>query len=221
MKDRRIPHHDMLFIPLKALKRIELGQKVRVVLNLAAETITGTWEGRMMALRNGLHVLARVIAGATLCSVMVCNMSGCKEPPREPDIGSEAEAIRALDASWVAAGQSKNVDAWMAFYAADAAVLPPNEPVAASKDAIRKSVSELLMLPGLSIDWTPIKIEVAHSGELAYLYGAYNLAWDEGGKRATDKGKNVEIWKKLLDGRWKCIVDTWNSDLPPIPPTAY
>src|SRR3954454_18771313 len=48
-------------------------------------------------------------------------------------------------------------------------------------------------------------------------YGAYSLAWDESGKRATDKGKNVEIWKKQPNGHWKCVVDTWNSDLTPTP----
>ena len=55
---------------------------------------------------------------------------------------------------------------------------------------------------------------------MAYLYGAYHLAWDEDGKRATDQGKNVEIWKKQLNGQWKCIVDTWNSDLPANPAPA-
>jgi ketosteroid isomerase-like protein len=118
---------------------------------------------------------------------------------------------------WVAAGQSKSVDAWVAFYADGAAVLPPNEPIANSRKAIRKSVSELLRLPGLSIDWKPMKIEVARSGELAYLYSAYRLAWNDSGKGATDSGKNVEIWKKQSDGHWKCIVDTWNSDLPTTP----
>jgi uncharacterized protein (TIGR02246 family) len=150
--------------------------------------------------------------------MIACSVSGCRETAREPDMGSEIEAIRALDASWVTAGQSKNVDAWLAFYAEDATVLPPNEPVAASREAIRRTVSELLNLPGLSIDWKPAKIEVARSGELAYLYGAYSLAWDDGAKRATDKGKSLEIWKKERDGRWKCIVDTWSSDLSPTSP---
>jgi ketosteroid isomerase-like protein len=27
----------------------------------------------------------------------------------------------------------------------------------------------------------------------------------------------VEIWKKQADGNWKCIVDSWNTDLPPAP----
>lgn len=174
----------------------------------------------MKVLRNRVRALILAIAVATFCSLIACNVSGCKQTGRALDVDSEIEAIRALDASWVTAGQSKNVDAWVAFYADNATVLPPNEPAASSREAIRKSVSELLTLPGLSIDWKPAKIEVARSGELAYLYGAYNLAWDESGKRATDKGKNVEIWKKQPDGRWKCIVDTWNSDLAPSAPSA-
>jgi ketosteroid isomerase-like protein len=171
----------------------------------------------MKVLRNCVRVLVLAIAGATFRPLIACNVSGSKETAKEPDLASEAEAIRLLDSSWVTAGQSKNVDSWVAFYSEDAAVLPPNEPVATNRKAIRKSVTELLTLPGLSIDWKPTKIEVARSGELAYLYGAYNLAWDDSGKRATDKGKNVEIWKKQPDGHWRCVVDTWNSDLPPTP----
>jgi uncharacterized protein (TIGR02246 family) len=157
------------------------------------------------------------IGGGIFYLLLALNVTGCAQFGKEPDRATEVEAIRALDASWVAAAQSKSVDAWVAFYADDAAVLPPNEPIANSREAIRKSVSELLTLPRLSIDWKPTKIDMANSGELAYLYGAYRVAWDDGGKRATDVGKNVEIWKKQPDGHWKCIVDTWNSDLPTTP----
>jgi len=118
------------------------------------------------------------------------------------------------------ARQSKNVDAWVAFYADSAAVLSPDEPIASNSESIRKSVNELLTLPNLSIDWAPARIDVARSGDTAYLYGSYHLPWDEDCKRANDQGKNVEIWKKQLDGHWKCIVDTWNSDLPANPAPA-
>lgn len=40
----------------------------------------------------------------------------------------------------------------------------------------------------------------------------------KGGPPVRDTGKLVEIWKKQADGKWKCIVDTYNSDLPAIPP---
>jgi len=60
---------------------------------------------------------------------------------------------------------------------------------------------------------------VAKSGELGYLYGTYSLAIKDlkGGPPIHDAGKLVEIWKKQADGKWKCIVDTYNSDLPVAP----
>jgi len=150
----------------------------------------------------------------------VLGMAGCA-PASAPDTRAADEAaIRKADAEWVQAAKSLKVDAWMAFYTDEAAVLPPNDKMATSKESIRKAVSDLLGLPGLSISWTPAKVEVSRSGDLAYAYGAYDLSWTNGGKTATDHGKNVEIWKKQPDGGWKCIVDTWNSDLPLAPPTS-
>jgi ketosteroid isomerase-like protein len=151
-----------------------------------------------------------------LSAVLV--LFGCTSATPPDTQAADEAAIRRLDADWVKAAQSKQVDAWVAFYSGDAVVLPPNDKVATSKDSIRKAVGELLGLPGLAITWQPSKVEVARSGDLAYLYGAYEVSWNESdGKRTTDRGKNVEIWKKQPDGSWKCIVDTWNSDLPAVP----
>jgi len=40
---------------------------------------------------------------------------------------------------------------------------------------------------------------------------------DASGKTISDKGKYLTVWKKEADGDWKVLVDTYNSDLPPIP----
>jgi len=153
-----------------------------------------------------------------LCAAVVtigCSSEALVPPDTRP---AEEAAIRKADAQWVKAAQTKQVDAWVAFYADDAAVLPPNDKLATTKESIRKSVSELLALPGLTISWQPTRVEVARSGDLGYLYGAYELSMkDARGKPATDRGKIVEIWRKQADGNWKCIVDTWNSDLPSHP----
>jgi ketosteroid isomerase-like protein len=152
---------------------------------------------------------------------------GCTPPA--PDATAIASAqtaneatIRQLDADWMKIGAAKNIDGWVAFYADNAAVLPPNEPIANDKAAIRRSVAGLLTLPNLSLNWHPTKVEVAKSGDLAYLYGTYAMsASDDKGKPISDNGKIVEIWKKQNDGKWKCIVDTWNSDIPmPTPSTT-
>jgi ketosteroid isomerase-like protein len=87
-----------------------------------------------------------------------------------------------------------------------------------ARTVFEKRVGELLGLPGLSIHWQPTKVEAARFGDMAYSYGAYELTSNNArGKPVTDHGKYVEIWKKQSDGSWKCIVDTWNSDLPAAP----
>ncbi len=164
----------------------------------------------------------RSSAGAGVLGLAILLVGGCRSGGGtltvNPNTRADEAAIRRLDADWVKAGATKNPDEWMAFYAPDAVVLPPNEKVAKTKEAIRASVAGLLGLPGLVLTWTPSKVEVAASGELAYLYGAYEFtAKDTHGKPINDYGKNVEIWKKQPDGGWKCIVDTWNSDLPAAP----
>jgi ketosteroid isomerase-like protein/pimeloyl-ACP methyl ester carboxylesterase len=128
---------------------------------------------------------------------------------------ADEAAIRKADADWVAAARSKQVDAWLKFYTADAVVLPPNDTVANGREAARKSVGELLGLPDLSITWQPSKVVVARSGDIAYLTGAYSLAFkDAGGAPQTDRGKLLEVWEKQANGKWLCSADTWNSDLP-------
>ena len=51
---------------------------------------------------------------------------------------------------------------------------------------------------------------------MGYLYGTYQVSIKDpkGGPALNDTGKMVEIWRKQPDGKWKCIVDTYNSDLP-------
>jgi ketosteroid isomerase-like protein len=149
-------------------------------------------------------------------------LSCSPQPGAAPDTRPADEAaIRKADTDWSNSAQSKQVDAWVAYYSDDAAVLPPNEPMATGKEAIRKSIGDLLALPGLSLKWTPSKVEVARSGDLGYSYGAYEMAAkDPKGNPVNDKGKYVEVWKKQSDGTWKCAVDTFNSDLPPAPPVT-
>lgn len=126
-----------------------------------------------------------------------------------------AEAqLRALDEQWSATAARHDLDGTVSFYADDAVLLPPNAPIAADKKSIRESWAGLLG-PNASVSWKLSKIEVAQSGELAYIYGSYRLtigATSETGP-VNDTGKFVEIWKQI-DGKWKCIVDTYNSDLP-------
>jgi ketosteroid isomerase-like protein len=155
-------------------------------------------------------------------------LGACSHQPAPlPDNrAADAAAVQKADADWSAAAQSKRADAWVAFYADDAVVLPPNEAMATNKDEILKSITDLLALPGFSVSWQTTKAEAARSGDLAYTYGTYELTSNDAqGNATTDRGKYSEVWRKQADGNWKCIVDMWSSDLPvaaaPAPRTKH
>ena len=134
---------------------------------------------------------------------------------------ADTAAIQALDEQWSATAAKNDVEGTIAFYADDAVLLPGNAPIARDRKLIRESWAGLLG-PDTAVSWKVSKVEVAKSGELGYLYGTYSLAIRDpkGGAPVSDTGKLVEIWKKQADGKWKCIVDTYNSDLPAAPAAA-
>ena len=156
----------------------------------------------------GLLVLTACAFGATSCGPSATSDGGA----------ADAAAIQALDEQWSATAAKNDVQGTVAFYADDAVLLPGNAPIARDRKSIRESWAGLLG-PNTAVSWKVSKVEVAKSGELGYLYGTYSLAIRDpkGGPPVSDTGKLVEIWKKQADGKWKCIVDTFNSDLPAAP----
>jgi ketosteroid isomerase-like protein len=164
-------------------------------------------------MKNGL--LAFLVFLAVTC-LFVCRPSLSDTSAVDP--AAVEAAVRKADADWAAAASTASVDAWMAFYAADAVVLLPNDELASGKELLRHTVTRLL---ALRVAWRPIKVEVARSGDLALLIGAYELRLGDSREAPTsDRGRRLEIWRKQADGTWKCIVDTWNLDEPIAAPSA-
>ena len=122
--------------------------------------------------------------------------------------------LRNLDAQWSKAAAARDLERTVAYYSEDAIVLPPNAASAATKQAIRNIWKDLLASSGLVITWKSRKVELANSGDMAWVSGTYHLIMnDANGKQVDDRGKYLEVWKKQGDGNWKCGADIWNSDL--------
>jgi ketosteroid isomerase-like protein len=119
-----------------------------------------------------------------------------------------------LDRQWSEAAVAKDVAKVVSYYAENAIVLPPNDSLRVNQEAIRKTWAEMLQTPGLVLSWSARKAEVAQSGEIGYVTGAYRVTVD--GKE-NDRGKYLAVFKKQSDGSWKAVADTWNSDLPATP----
>ena len=143
--------------------------------------------------------------------------------PSADNHAADVAALQSSDEQWSAAAGRKDVTAAVAFYADDAVMLPPNAPIIADQNSIRQVWADMLGPNTTSMSWKASKTEVAKSGELGYIYGTYqdSVQDPKGGPPVYDKGKLVEIWKKQPDGKWKCIVDAYSSDLPlPTTPAA-
>jgi len=147
------------------------------------------------------------------CAVLLVMIWGCGTQAPPETRAADEKTIRDLDAQWSKTAAASDVDGTVSYYADDASLLAPNAPIASDKASIRASWAALLG-PGNSLSWQANKAEVARSGDLAYIIGAYQLTMkDSQGRPASDRGKFVEVWKKQADGKWKVVADIFNSDL--------
>jgi uncharacterized protein (TIGR02246 family) len=126
----------------------------------------------------------------------------------------EAEAdIRAAVVEWSKASKARDVDKAVSVYADDAIEFVDKGPAAVGKEAIRKVWKEMLAQPGPGLTFSTTEVEVAHSAEMAWEHGIYDLATaDKDGKVTDEKGKYVVVWKKQFDGSWKVVADIDNTD---------
>jgi uncharacterized protein (TIGR02246 family) len=157
------------------------------------------------------------------CIAVLLMVSACNQQAQQPPDTRAADetALRNLDTQWSKAAMANDLDATVSYYSDDAAVFPPNAPVASGKQAIR-AVWASLLSPGVSVSWQANKVEVSRASDLAYLTGTYQVTLkDPKGKTSiADSGKFIEVWKKQADGNWKAVADMFNSDLPAAPVPA-
>ncbi len=166
--------------------------------------------------RNGLRASLALLAITSLLAGGPSRIAGAAVDPAADDA-----AMRKIDVDWAAAARAANVDAWMTFYAAHAIVVLPDEPLASGNELVRHAVTRLLSRPHLSIAWHPIEVNVARSGDLAFLIDAYDLRYDDSrGATVLRQARRLETWRKQADGSWKCIIDTWNLDEPVAAPST-
>ncbi len=122
------------------------------------------------------------------------------------------ELLRSLEADFAADVAQHGHDAFISHFADDGVEVVDGGDFN-DKDAMRK---EPPWSDGTTLTWTPIKAEMASSGDLGYTYGHYiYTAKNKAGKLTTSYGKYTSIWKKQKDGQWKVVVDMGNSSPDP------
>lgn len=117
-----------------------------------------------------------------------------------------------LEAAFAQDAAQHGHDAFLTWFADDGVELDDGGGIV-TKEEMRKQPP---WAEGTSLTWTPVKADMAASGDLGYTYGNYVFKHkDKAGKLITDYGKYTSIWKKQKDGSWKVVVDMGNSSPAP------
>src|SRR6202008_1264660 len=170
------------------------------------------------AIKNGFTGNSIQAAISFVCFALLL-VSGCGQQAPKDTRAADESALRDLDAQWSKMASARDVDATVSYYSDDASLLAPNAPSVSDKQSIRAAWAALLG-PDTSLSWQASKVDVARSGDLAYVMGVYQLTTkDARGNFTTDRGKYVEVWKKQADGSWKTVADIFKTDLPAQAPT--
>ena len=152
----------------------------------------------------------RAILFAAAAFVAACKPSG------STDHAADVAALRAVEIAEEQATIDKNVEKLLSFYADDAVIQNANEPALVGKTQIRASLITGFADTSSSDKFVLTAVDVAQSGELGYTVGTndYTHVDPHTGKATTDHGKWLTVRKKLADGAWKIVYDTYSSDAP-------
>ncbi len=161
------------------------------------------------------NAVARWLLASLLLALV--GASACQPAAQKPtvDTGAITAALDSLNKALIAAVAARDTDAVVGMYADDAHVLPANMPLADGHDAIRAMWVGMLSTPGLELSVTKSTPIITEAGDMIIDIGGYDMkSTGAKGKTMEDVGKYVTIFKKV-NGEWKIVVDTFNSDKAP------
>ncbi len=156
------------------------------------------------------------VALAVLVILVVAGCAGSGKPAAPvADEAAIAAAVDSFIAAHNAAIAARDTDAVVALYTDDASVLPSGQPRLDGTQAIRELWRGSLSLPGVGMTLTSDRKIVSTAGDMVADVGTYDFRMlGPKGDTLRDVGKYVTVMKKV-DGRWRMVVDTWNSDPAP------
>jgi ketosteroid isomerase-like protein len=152
-----------------------------------------------------------------LLALLVVPEAGCRPAPNVAtapegvDLAREEQAIREAETRWRDMMRRKDTAAIGSFYTEDAVYAPEDRPPARGRDAIAAMwATNELTLGDVMLERTPIRIDIARSGDVATEVGT----WVFRGTRPDDerfegRGNYVTAWRKE-GGEWRASAYLWN-----------
>ena len=137
--------------------------------------------------------------------LLLVALAACSAPPK---VTTDASVLMDVDRDFSKSSVANGMKASFLEYADTAVVkLQENNFPAWGFGELEASLSGLNDSL-FSLSWTPVKAELAESGDLGYTIGKWTLTTKDG---TTQYGVYVTVWKRRDDGSWKYVVDAGND----------
>jgi len=163
----------------------------------------------------------RVLVPMAAILLLLALLCGAAPAPQTAPAGAGEKLLRDLEARFARSVAERDRDAFLAFWAKDAAIFPPSGGPAIGPEKVWEQWASILEDKDVSLTWKPSRVEMAASGDLGYTYGRYeSKRKGPAGEVVTHGGCYVTIWRKEKDGAWRVVLDIGSPDPPPSPVAA-
>lgn len=162
-----------------------------------------------------MHLLRTgTIAGILLLSVVGCRQASVDYDSAYTDSQEDESALRELVGSYDAFVSSGDVDGFASLWTVDAVQVPPDEPEAQGREAIRTRFAGFVSENTDQLESTIADVSV--SGDLAVVRLRFSEWWapKTGGDTTSVVGTGVQIYERQATGAWLLATEIWNTDGP-------
>ena len=155
-----------------------------------------------------------------LLGAIVFMISASCSPAAPPvDVEAERAALTEADSRYGSTAATRDLETFLAFYASDAAMYPPEGATVTGLDNIRSFAGAFFADPAFSATFRSLAVEVSQDGDMGYTLSTGDLAYTgPDGNLIAERIRDFHVWRKQADGTWKIVVDIWN--LEPAAPVA-
>jgi uncharacterized protein (TIGR02246 family) len=158
--------------------------------------------------------------GSWKCAFMTMDFDSGPEasPQADADIGSsdeaDVQAILDFEQALYDAQIAGDFEAWMASFADDVVLFPPNASPLTGISAIRRFNAPIF--EEFDLHESSDEREVAVAGDWAYIRAHWTWVQSpkDGSEPIEDSGNSIWVLRRQLDGSWKIARAIWNSDRP-------
>lgn len=142
----------------------------------------------------------------------------CAPGAEQVDTTTDVESINRVREQEIRAFSSASTDSLLAVVAADAILMPPNEPAVTGHDAIRSWADGIYRQFNVSGRYTQSDVVIAGDWAIERYTGSLSLTPKAGGAGVSEDMKGIHIYRRQPDGSWLIVHDVWNTNTAPVAP---